>query len=35
MTVLTNTEMGVLIVIVIFVVGSIYVAYKDDKDIVG
>lgn len=31
MTVLTNTEMGVLIVIVIFVVGALYSAFKDTE----
>ncbi len=31
MSVLTNTEMGVLIAIVIFVVGSLYSAYKDTE----
>lgn len=34
MTVLTNTEMGALIVIVIFIVGVIYTAFKD-TEIVG
>lgn len=29
MTVLTNTEMGALIVIVIFIVGALYAARKD------
>lgn len=31
MTVLTNTEMGALIVIVMLIVGSLYSAYKDTE----
>lgn len=34
MTVLTNTEMGALIVIVIFIVGVLYSSFKD-TEIVG
>lgn len=32
MTVLTNTEMGVLVVIVIFVVGSLMSAFFDSEE---